>query len=77
MAPFALILLDCPKRKPQKTIMKRREFLKVLGATTGACALTQTSVFSADYTNTKPAEETVAGMPRRILGRTKARVTSG
>jgi len=55
--------------------MKRREFLKVVGAAASACALSQTSVFSADYTNTKAPEETVAGMPRRLLGRTGARVS--
>jgi aryl-alcohol dehydrogenase-like predicted oxidoreductase len=55
--------------------MKRREFLKVLGATTGACALSQTSIFSAGYTNAQAPAETVAGMPRRLLGRTGARVS--
>jgi len=55
--------------------MKRREFLKVVGTAAGACALSQTSVFSAGYTNTKAPAETVAGMPRRVLGRTGARVS--
>ena len=49
--------------------------MKVVGTAAGACALSQTSCFSADYTNTKAAEETVAGMPRRVLGRTGARVS--
>ena len=55
--------------------MKRREFIQVVGAAASACALSQTSIFSADYTNPKAPEETVAGMPRRLLGRTGLRVS--
>ncbi len=50
--------------------MKRREFLKVAGTAAGACALSQTSIFSMEYTNTLAPEYEVAGMPRRLLGRT-------
>ncbi len=50
--------------------MKRRDFLKVAGTAAGACALSQTSIFSMEYTNTGLPEDEVAGMPRRVLGRT-------
>lgn len=50
--------------------MKRREFLKVAGTAAGACALSQTSIFSMEYTNTLAPASEVAGMPRRVLGRT-------
>jgi len=55
--------------------MKRREFLKYVGSTAGACALSQTSVFSSEYTNFSPPEEIIAGMPYRILGRTGQKIS--
>jgi predicted aldo/keto reductase-like oxidoreductase len=55
--------------------MKRRDFLKVTSAAAGACALSQTSIFSMAYTNTLAPEEVVAGMPRRLLGRTGERIS--
>lgn len=45
--------------------MKRRVFLKTVGGAAGVAALGMPSLFAAD----EPLE-TVAGMPRRILGRT-------
>jgi predicted aldo/keto reductase-like oxidoreductase len=55
--------------------MKRRDFLKASSVAAGACALSQTSIFSMAYTNTLPPEEIVAGMPRRSLGRTGERLS--
>jgi aryl-alcohol dehydrogenase-like predicted oxidoreductase len=49
--------------------MKRRSFLKVVGGTTGAYALTARTVLSAD-TRQDEAVVRVQGMPRRVLGRT-------
>ncbi|RPI27239.1 MAG: aldo/keto reductase [Acidobacteria bacterium] len=48
--------------------MERRDFLKFVGATAGAAALSQADILAA----LAPAaiQETVAGMPRRVLGRT-------
>ncbi len=48
--------------------MKRRDFLRFIGVTTGAAALSEADLLAA----LKPAavNETVAGMPRRTLGRT-------
>jgi len=53
--------------------MKRRDFLKFIGATTGAAALSETELLAA----LRPAapSETVAGMPRRTLGRTGRNVS--
>jgi len=45
--------------------MKRRTFLKTVGGAAGAAALTAPSLFGAD----QPMEK-VAGLPRRVLGRT-------
>jgi len=56
-------------------MMKRREFLKVTGVAAGACALSQTSIFSTEYTNSAAPEDEVAGMPRRVLGRTGATIS--
>jgi len=48
--------------------MKRRDFLKFVGATTGAAALTDSDIL-ASFGPPAP-EEKVDGMPRRVLGRT-------
>ncbi len=48
--------------------MKRRDFLKFVGATTGAAALSESDLLAA--LNPVAAQETVDGMPRRVLGRT-------
>jgi aryl-alcohol dehydrogenase-like predicted oxidoreductase len=45
--------------------MKRRVFLKTMGGAAGAAALSMPSLFGAD----EPIER-VAGLPRRVLGRT-------
>lgn len=50
--------------------MKRRTFLKTVGGVTGGLALSAEQLISADYTETSPPVETVAGLPRRVLGRT-------
>jgi predicted aldo/keto reductase-like oxidoreductase len=50
--------------------MKRREFLKVVGGAAGAAALNETALFGGAIT-----EERVAGLPRRLLGRTGQRVS--
>jgi len=56
--------------------MKRREFLKFVGASASACALSQTSIFSSEYTNLFPPEDIIAGMPYRLLGRTGQKLST-
>lgn len=46
----------------------RRDFLKFVGATAGAAALSESELLAA--LRPAPVQETVAGMPRRTLGRT-------
>jgi len=48
--------------------MKRRDFLKFVGATTGAAALSESEILAA--LRPSAVQETVEGMPRRVLGRT-------
>lgn len=55
--------------------MKRREFLKTVGAAAGAAALSETSWLAAAGVEPLPVAETVAGMPRRVLGRTGQKVS--
>jgi aryl-alcohol dehydrogenase-like predicted oxidoreductase len=50
--------------------MKRRVFLKTVGGAAGVAALGVPNIFAAD----QPLE-TVAGMPRRVLGRTGQKVS--
>lgn len=50
--------------------MKRRTFLKTVGGVAGAAALGAPNLFGAD----KPLEK-VAGMPRRVLGRTGQKIS--
>jgi len=49
--------------------MRRRTFLKVVGGIAGSCALGVQSVL-AERSDSKDKTETVAGLPRRVLGRT-------
>ncbi len=55
--------------------MRRRDFLRAAGSAAGVCALGETSIFSMGYTNTVLPETAVAGMPRRVLGRTGREVS--
>ena len=48
--------------------------MKVVGSAASACALSQTSCFSPGYTNQQLPDK-VAGMPRRVLGRTGATIS--
>ena len=48
--------------------MKRRDFLRFVGVTTGAAALSEADILAA--LRPAVAEESAAGMPRRVLGRT-------
>jgi predicted aldo/keto reductase-like oxidoreductase len=50
--------------------MKRRTFLKTVGGAAGVAALGVSDLFAAD-----PAVEKVQGLPRRILGRTGAKLS--
>jgi predicted aldo/keto reductase-like oxidoreductase len=54
--------------------MERREFLKVAGAAAGSCALTSQTLFAAQPA-VSSAEDKVAGLPRRVLGRTGAKIS--
>lgn len=53
--------------------MERREFLKVAGATAGSYALASKTLLAAQPAAT--GEDQVAGLPRRVLGRTGAKVS--
>ena len=55
-------------------IMERREFLKVAGAAAGSCALTSKTLF-AGQPATSGGDDQVAGLPRRVLGRTGEKVS--
>jgi predicted aldo/keto reductase-like oxidoreductase len=52
--------------------MKRRTFIKVVGSAASAYALSENTMLTAADT---PAEEKVAGLPRRPLGRTGKKVS--
>ncbi len=54
--------------------MERREFLKVAGAAAGGYAVGQQALFAAQPA-ASGGEDQVAGLPRRVLGRTGAKVS--
>jgi len=53
--------------------MERREFLKVAGATAGSCAIGSEVLLAAQ--SASGGEDKVAGLPRRVLGRTGAKIS--
>jgi len=53
--------------------MERREFLKVAGAAAGSCALAHGTLLAGQAATS--GEDRVAGLPRRVLGRTGAKVS--
>jgi predicted aldo/keto reductase-like oxidoreductase len=55
--------------------MERRSFLKVVGGVTGSLALGVQPALSADKSSSKAEVEKVAGLPRRVLGRTGEKVS--
>jgi predicted aldo/keto reductase-like oxidoreductase len=55
--------------------MERRSFLKVVGGVTGSLALGVQPVLSADKSSAQSEVEKVAGLPRRVLGRTGEKVS--
>jgi len=55
--------------------MKRRIFLKAAGGVVGSCALGVKEVFGAVEEGAKERTEKVAGLGRRVLGRTKEKVS--
>jgi predicted aldo/keto reductase-like oxidoreductase len=55
--------------------MERRSFLKVVGGITGGLALGVQPALSADKSSSKREVEKVAGLPRRVLGRTGEKVS--
>jgi predicted aldo/keto reductase-like oxidoreductase len=55
--------------------MERRSFLKVVGGVTGGLALGVQPALSADTSSSKREVEKVAGLPRRVLGRTGEQVS--
>jgi len=55
--------------------MKRRTFLKTVGGVTGGLALGADPIFSAQELAASAAPDTVAGLPRRVLGRTGQKVS--
>ncbi len=56
--------------------MKRRTFLKTVGGVTGGLALGADALLSAETPPSSPAVETVAGLPRRLLGRTGQKLST-
>jgi predicted aldo/keto reductase-like oxidoreductase len=54
--------------------MERREFLKVAGTAAGGCALAQGALFAGQATDSGGPDQ-VAGLPRRVLGRTGAKIS--
>jgi len=55
--------------------MERRSFLKVAGGVTGGLALGVQPALSADKSSSTREVEKVAGLPRRVLGRTGEKVS--
>jgi len=55
--------------------MERRSFLKAVGGVTGSLALGVQPALSADKSSSKREVEKVAGLPRRVLGRTGEKVS--
>lgn len=55
--------------------MERRSFLKLVGGATGGLALNLDSAAAADAPHAAEEADQVAGVPRRVLGRTKRRVS--
>jgi predicted aldo/keto reductase-like oxidoreductase len=55
--------------------MERRSFLKVVGGVTGSLALGVQPALSADKSSSRGALEKVAGLPRRVLGRTSEKIS--
>jgi predicted aldo/keto reductase-like oxidoreductase len=55
--------------------MERRSFLKVVGGVTGSLALGVRPTLSADKSSSKREVENVAGLPRRVLGRTGEKIS--
>ena len=56
--------------------MKRRTFLKTVGGVTGGWALAADALLSTEQLEASPPAETVAGLPRRLLGRTGQKVST-
>ncbi len=54
--------------------MERREFLKVASAAAGSCALGSEALLAAER-SAAGGEDKVAGLPRRVLGRTGAKIS--
>ena len=54
--------------------MKRREFLKVAGATAGTYSLASKGLLAARHAASSGVDE-VAGLPRRVLGRTGEKIS--
>jgi predicted aldo/keto reductase-like oxidoreductase len=61
--------------KDKEFIMERRSFLKVVGGVAGSLALGVRPALSTDKSSSKRKVEKVAGLPRRILGRTGEKVS--
>ena len=55
--------------------MERRSFLKVVGGVTGSLALGVQPALCADKSSSKREVEKVAGLPRRVLGRTGEKIS--
>ena len=55
--------------------MKRRSFLKVVGGVAAGSALELQPLLRAEQTSSKKEQEKVAGLPRRMLGRTGQKVS--
>jgi predicted aldo/keto reductase-like oxidoreductase len=55
--------------------MKRRVFLKVVGGAAGGCAVGLPSMLGANNSVANVPEEKVAGLPRRVLGRTGQKIS--
>ncbi len=56
--------------------MKRRTFLKTVGGVTGGLALSTDTLLSAENPPSSAAVDSVAGLPRRLLGRTGQRLST-
>jgi len=55
--------------------MERRSFLKVAGSVTGSLALGVQPALSADISTSNQQVDKVAGLPRRLLGRTGEKIS--